>query len=117
MRTIGQDEFLQLSSVWQAEEGPQEAILILPANIGKAEVHAMWFDSWQTRDAMMICKGSRSEALVSMLRTYPAHEGPDWGWRIDLSQPDHDSLLVQMFKLSPECEEYLAVEMKCRRST
>ena len=117
MRSIGQDGFLQLNYEWQAGGQPQEGILILPANIGEAEAHAMWLDTWHTRDAMMVCEASRSAGLVSMMGTYRVQEGPDWGWRIELSQPDHDSLMVQMFNISPECEECLAVQMKCGRAT
>ena len=109
------DKFLQLDYSWDMEGEPQSGTIILPANIGEEEAHSVWLDSWHTRHDMMVCVVSKAEGRVSMMGTYPAPPDEDWGWRLDLSQKSADSLRLQMYNISPECEECLAVDMQLSR--
>ncbi len=109
------DKFLQLEYGWEMESEPQSGTIILPANIGEEEAHAVWLDSWHTRHDMMVCIVSRAEGMISMMGTYPAPPDDDWGWRLEISQKTNNELGLQMYNISPECEECLAVEMELAR--
>lgn len=105
-------KFMEIEYSWKIEGEPQSGLIIFPANISEKEAHSVWLDSWHTSHNMMVCVASNLEDKLSMLGTYPAPPGDDWGWRLELSQGSSGNLLIQMFNLSPECEECLAVEME-----
>lgn len=56
-----------------------------------------------------------TEAMATTL--WSIGDGPDWGWRIALSSPNADDLLVRMYVATPAGEEAPAVESRYARST
>jgi hypothetical protein len=73
-----------------------------------------WIDSWHNGDAVMACEGTGSDGRVDVRGSYPAPSGPDWGWRIRV-EPGSGSLVIRMDNVSPDGEEYPAVEASYRR--
>jgi hypothetical protein len=48
--------------------------------------------------------------------SYAAAPGPDWGWRTVIETAEDDSLRMVMYNLTPDGQEYLAVEAVYRRA-
>ena len=68
-------------------------------------------------DRVMICEGPAVDAGPLEVRgSYPAPPGPDWGWRTVVETAEEDLLRMVMYNVSPEGEEYLAVDAAYRRA-
>jgi hypothetical protein len=62
-------------------------------------------------DTVMACKGNADgDGAISVCGAYAAPEGPDWGWRTVIRPSAGRSLQVIMHNISPDGQEYLAVE-------
>jgi hypothetical protein len=62
-------------------------------------------------DKVMACRGAVSNrGEISVLGSYAAPTGPDWGWRIVITPDEGQSLRIVMFNISPDGQEELAVE-------
>ena len=75
------------------------------------EEDATWLDSWHQPEHVKCNYVSGSLGLVTLEYSYSAPPGPDWGWRIKLSQRPDDSLVLQMTNITPWGEEGRAVRM------
>lgn len=73
-------------------------------------VSAHWTDTWHAKEPI-VCPGTRTRDRIEVVGTY----GPGWSWRTELSMPSADELLVEMFNISPEGEEQIAVRMRGAR--
>jgi hypothetical protein len=103
--------FLSVRYTWQFEGDPQEGLLLLGWEGARGPVQAAWVDSWHNGDRMMLCRGETgASGGASVLGSYPAPEGPDWGWRVAVEPGPGDSLRIAMFNIPPGIEEMLAVE-------
>jgi len=103
-------KILNVSYEWQEEGKPQTGLLLIsPDDAGKT-VDGVWIDSWHMGTSIMNCKGHIENGMISMLGSYPAPSGPDWGWRIEIAQPDTNSFQVRMYNITPAGQEALAVE-------
>lgn len=106
--------FLRVDYTWSDEDTPQDGLLLLTED-KSAGVSAVWMDSWHQRQSFLVSTGSRdSNGLVSVLGTYPAPPGPDWGWRTVVSPAD-SGFEIALYSISPEGEESLAVRNTYRR--
>ncbi len=75
------------------------------------EEDASWVDSWHQSEQVKCHYLGGMLGLVTIEYSYPAPPGPDWGWRINLSQRPDDSLVLQMTNITPWGEEGRAVRM------
>ena len=100
--------FLQIHYHWVYEAKPQEGLLLIGDDAKNGIVTASWVDSFHQSKRVMFCQGVPLANGVSVKGTYPAGEGPDWGWRIDL---EHTAagLSLTMYNISPDEQTYLAV--------
>ena len=74
-------------------------------------------DSFHSPEPMTMRSVLGSWAVVDVQGTYPAGDGPPWGWRITVSlRTDGDELVLQMTNIKPTGEEGRAVRMICKRS-
>ena len=74
------------------------------------KVQAFWIDSWHMSDKFMSCDGKYAGDSILMKGFYEVPNHPDWGWRTDIIFSDEDSFKIEMYNVSPEGEEDLAVE-------
>lgn len=73
-------------------------------------------DTWH-QPKPMVCEGTTGEgALLSVRGTYPAPEGPPWGWRTIVSLRPTGELVLQMINVCPWGEEQRAVELVATRA-
>ena len=108
--------FVRLDYTWSYQSTPQQGSLVLrvDANSSSApgSIRAHWTDSWHMGETVMDCFGMLSdEPTISLRGTWTPPEGPDWGWRIDLTPENEDRLLMVMYNIWPDgVREDLAVE-------
>lgn len=74
-----------------------------------------WVDGFHTGTAVMYSTGAGADGGIDVRGHYPAGDGPDWGWRTVIEQPDADRLVITMFNVTPGGEEAKAVEVQWRR--
>lgn len=115
---IGREQFLEVRYTWTFEEQTQDGLLVLRLGEGDAPTDAFWLDSFHTGGGFMaFSRAADPSALVSVLGSYPAPEGPDWGWRIALHADGPDAWRLVMYNIMPGGPEMLAVEARYTRVT
>ena len=103
-------KFVRLDYDWSYRGAPQEGSLLVGCEPESREVSGHWIDSWHMGRAVMACKGTFAEGRYLLTGSYPVPGAEAWGWRIELTARN-EALSVVMFNISPEGEEFLAVEM------
>lgn len=97
---------------WSYEGKPQTGTLVLRDDGGLA-----FTDTWHMPGGMAMSANAGTWAMVDATGTYPAGDGPPWGWRIYVSRrPDSDELVLQMTNICPWGEDGRAVRMTCKRA-
>lgn len=110
IRVIAQEQFIEMVYTWSEAGKLQEGRLFLVQTPGSREVKAVWLDTWHLSHQFMTFAGEVDDAgAVTVKGTYPAPEGPDWGWQITLVSGD-GSWRLQMDNITPAGEAFLAVE-------
>jgi hypothetical protein len=71
----------------------------------------LWQDSWHQPEIVRCAFINDPRGIFSVEYSYPAGSGPDWFWRIKLSQRPDESLVLQMTNITPWGEEGRAVRM------
>lgn len=77
-------------------------------------VRAAWKDTWHAADGMAL-HGHLHEGVLRLYGTYPAGEGPEWGWRIEVDTRDPEHLSLRMFNLLPGGVIVPAVDLRAAR--
>ena len=114
IRTVARG-FLRVEYTWSHDGEAHEGLLLLTDEKQDGMVTAVWIDSWHQSQSFLISRGNVDPAgAVSVLGSYPAPTGPDWGWRMVVS-PAADGFELVMFNISPEGEEALAVRNRYER--
>jgi hypothetical protein len=70
-----------------------------------------WHDSWHASERIACERRPEAWGLVTLWCTYPAGEGPPWGWRTTLARRPGGELVLQMTNCTPWGEEGRAVRM------
>jgi len=78
---------------------------------------ASWVDTFHTAGSIMSMAPVPAETGVVVQGSYPAGDGPDWGWRIRWSKPADAELLVEMWNIPPDGDPGLSVEMPLQPSS
>jgi hypothetical protein len=95
---------------WTFNGGMEEGELFIGYEPQSQQVTVVWVDSWHNGDRFMICHGGvRRDGAISVLGSYPAPTGPDWGWRTVI-EPGDDQFILRMYNIPPGGEDLLAVE-------
>lgn len=117
-----QDQLLMIEYSWAADDVPHDGVLLLPMRDEAGSPESIWIDSFHTQGAFMRLQSDGAgeghggpDGPMRLLGTYAAGDGPNWGWRVDLSMPSHDSFTMEMFNITPEGEEMLAVRARYER--
>ena len=99
---------------WTYQGAPQQGTVLLYAEAAKPR--ALWMDIWHTGgEPMPLDTETGAENTLSLLGSYAAPPGPDWGWRIVL-EPLGETLQLRMDNITPGGENLIAVEATYRRS-
>ncbi len=108
-------KFIRIDYTWSYKGESQEGSYLIGVNPKSGEVTAHWIDSWHNGTRAMPCLGTLAEGKISVLGSYPAPPGPDWGWKTEIV-PGRDALSIVMYNVWPEGKEELAVEMSFERA-
>ena len=115
--TAGQGRFLTAAYTWAYEGQPQDGLLVLWQDPATGGGRLSWLDSFHTGDAVMVFQGHAAvEGRVSVLGSYAAPSGPDWGWQIDLASLPPGGLQIIMHNITPDGEAFPAVEATYTRA-
>jgi hypothetical protein len=91
----------RLRYTWAFEGAPKE---------GWIEAAGLrWADTFHQPEPRAMAPMARPGALLAGEMSYPAPEGPDWGWQITLAQRPDGALVLQMTNLCPWGESAPAV--------
>lgn len=108
--------FMRLDYTWEYLGRPQTGSLLLGYEADADVVTAHWIDTWHMEDKVMVCRGTANgNGEISVLGSFAAPSGPDWGWRTVIRPQANQSLHLVMFNISPDGQEELAVEMDYTR--
>ncbi len=113
---IAGGSFLQFSYTWTYEGAEQTGLLLFGYDEENA-ASAAWVDSFHMSSRIMYCTGDAAAGAVKVRGSYAAPPGPDWGWTIAIKAASASELQVVMHNISPEGEEYLAVEANFTRQS
>lgn len=108
--------FVRLDYQWQHEDQPQQGFMIFGYQPSSDLACLHWADTWHMGRDIMVLKGTLGlDTGWNVFGTYSATTGPDWGWRIKL-KPDPQQTLINMFNVTPDGIQTLAVETVLQRS-
>jgi hypothetical protein len=103
--------FFRVEYTWQYQGTPQEGLFIIGYDPDPHEVTLHWVDTWHMGDSVMACRGKADESGgINVLGSFSVPGSPDWGWRIALQPGPQDSLRLVMHNITPDGQEYPAVE-------
>ncbi len=114
--TVGQGRFLTAAYTWAYEGQPQDGLLVVWQDPATGGGRISWLDSFHTGDAVMVFQGLAVEGRVSVLGSYAAPDGPDWGWQIDLAPLPDGGLHLIMHNIPPGETAQPAVEATYART-
>lgn len=108
-------KFLALRYQWSFGGQPQQGLLLVGNDNPKDTVSAAWVDSFHSSGSVMSCSGTAAADGFTVLGSYAAPPGPDWGWSIALRLIDASRLELVMHNIPPGGEPELAVRIDWRR--
>jgi len=108
-------KFLALRYQWSFEGKPQEGLLLVGNDNSTDSVSAAWVDSFHSSGSVMSFKGEATAQGFSVLGSYAAPPGPDWGWSIALALVDAGTLEVLMHNIEPGAAPEPAVRLLWKR--
>jgi len=110
-------KFIRLDYTWAYHEDPQEGSLLMGHDAKTRSLTAHWIDTWHMGNKVMACQGAIAEnGVISLLGSYAAPPGPDWGWRTIVTPGDDGTLSLVMYNIYPDGREELAVESHYNRA-
>ncbi len=103
--------FVRLEYTWAHHGTAQAGELLIGYEAEKGVFTCHWVDTWHMGDKVMACRSTSDDRdIISVLGSFSTPDGPDWGWRTDVIPEVAESLSLAMFSISPEEEEFPAVE-------
>lgn len=100
------------------EGTPFAGELVVGYHRSLAEWTAAWIDSFHVGTDIMRSAGSAAPgAPIGFLGSYfITAEQPRWGWRTEIHDQQDGVLLLRMFNIAPDGQEYPAIEVQLHRA-
>lgn len=99
---------------WQLDGEAQQGALIITS--GTEATTAAWTDTWHADSTIFqFTGGTGDDGVLRLNGTYPAGEGPDWGWRIEFEAAG-EGMQMRMVNIDPEGVEEWAVQADYKRA-
>jgi hypothetical protein len=98
---------------WSHEGTPHTGTLRLTGQ--PAALRADWTDPWHAADGMTL-HGFQRDGLTRLFGTWPAGDGTNWGWQIELDLRDPEAFVLRMFVVPPGHGPVPAVVLDATRS-
>ena len=107
---VAQGKFVTLLYTWEQGGHPADGLIVIGFNPSGGDVDVYWIDSWHMGANYMLLKGQTlAEGGIAVKGSYPAPDGPDWGWRIEI-KPGQNEFHMLMYNIMPLGDEMLAVQ-------
>lgn len=107
--SVSAQHFVTIAYTWAEEGMPQDGVILL-AGKEPSDVAAVWIDSWHSAPTWMTFTGAiDDDGVIRLSGSYPAPEGPDWGWQIHI-ESGGDAGRITMHNVVPGEAPYQAVE-------
>ena len=106
----------RIDYTWEYEETPQNGSLRVGHDESRDRLTVAWTDTWHMSDRPLSSDGPASGEDLDVRGSYPAPSGPDWGWRTRIEVLDADSFRMVMYNVTPDGQEYLAVDAVYHRA-
>jgi hypothetical protein len=100
-RVLG-DRFLMHTYEGSIQGKALEGVMLIGVHLKTGVAQMTWIDSFHNGTAMMHCEGEPIENGISVLGSYIAPPGPNWGWRTTLVLESDLSLRITMTNIPPE---------------
>ena len=114
IEAVAQANVVEIVYTWAYEDDPQEGVLLIGER-ESGELESSWLDSWHMADSFMISRGrAEPDGKVSVLGSYAAPPGPDWGWRTAIEIVHSNEWLLRMYNIQPGGSDELAFEIRFR---
>ncbi len=104
------------------QDAPMKGIALIGYSLAEQQWQVSWIDSVHNGTRIMHSKGQTPFSLakkgsdpLSVIGSYPAGEGPDWGWRTTLELHGRDNLVITHYNITPDGEESIGVEIDYKR--
>lgn len=111
MTSILNGRFIRIDYTWSYQNAPQEGSMLIGFEPDENLVTIHWIDTWHMSNKVLPLKGNaEADGSINLLGSYAAPPDPDWGWRIVIKPNDDRSLKINMFNITPQGDEYPAVE-------
>jgi hypothetical protein len=107
--------FLSLSYDWSLEGERQSGLMLIKHDVKGSTIKAVWIDSYHMSGDFMVSTGVADDPqMISVLGSYAAPPGPDWGWRTVIAEVNN-GVEFSMFNITPDGEESIAVRASYHR--
>ena len=100
--------FVRVDSTWDYLGDPQDGSLLVGFDPADGRATAHWVDTWHTGRTPIAFVGGADGGAISVLGTYAAPPGPDWGWRIAIVPGER--LRITHTNIDPDGRESPAVD-------
>jgi Protein of unknown function (DUF1579) len=111
-----QGKILCIEYTWVYDGAPQDGIMLISQDAKSTAVTMIYTDSWHLGHIFMECKGTADESgKIDIKGYYAVPDHPDWGWRTEII-PGDDAFRFNVYNVTPEGEEEIAVEGEFTRS-
>lgn len=117
VETDSRTAYSTVSYTWEFDGTTQMGCILICGSGSQDSVTCGWTDSWHQNGSVMPLAGrGMLDDAVSLTGSYgDGSDGPDWGWRIELSAT-HDAFKLTMTNITPEGEEMWAVKAEYIRA-
>ena len=116
-RLVAQGNFLLHEYGGTLMGGAMQGCAIIGHYLGGKRWQVAWVNNFHNGTRIMVSEGKEGESpdKPNVLGSYPAPEGPDWGWRTTPEMRGKDNLVVTHYNMTPDGDESPAVEFDYKR--
>ena len=114
-RLVANGNFLLHEYEGTLMDEPMQGLAIIGYYIGGKQWQTAWVNNHHNGTRIMVSEGTEAADKPNVLGSYPAGEGPDWGWRTTLELKSPKKLVLMHYNITPEGEESSAVEFDYKR--
>lgn len=111
--TVAKGQTLRIEYTWEFDGAEKDGIILLTSPKESPEVTMVWTDAFHMEHSFMVCKGEFNGSEINVKGSYQIGDYPEWYWRTIFTCDD--VFAFKMYNISPEGEEFIAVDSSFER--